>query len=113
MLLGRDDVFKARDLKVKDVPVPEWGEGGVIRIQSWMGFQRNEVEKDWVGGQKVDFKEKMIITSAIDKEGKPLFTMADVKALSKKSAIPLDRIANAVLELNGLLGTDVEDAIKN
>ncbi len=55
----------------------------------------------------------MVILSAVDKRNEPLFTMADLEALQRKSARALDTVFQAAQKLNGLTNEDAEELLGN
>ena len=73
------------------------------------------MEQEWLkkDNNTTGFKEKMIVISVVDDKGELIFDSTDTKWLSGKAAAPIDRIATAVMRMNGLSGTDVDDALKN
>ena len=115
MLLNKEQIKNAKDLQYEEISTDEWGKGSVVRIRSWTGKDRNAMEQEWLkkDNNTTGFKEKMIVISVVDDKGDLIFTDKDVSWLSGKSAAPIDRIAIAVMRMNGLSGTDVDDAVKN
>ena len=101
-MLTREQILNADDMQHVDVEVPEWG--GSVRVRTISGRERQRFQKmAQVDGETAeDFMEKLIVASACDEAGNPLFTVEDVKALSEKSAIPLERVFGEVARLNGL-----------
>ena len=107
-LLDRAAILAAKDFTVKTVQTPEWG--GSIAIKSFDGATRSELIKPAKdgGGVPDDWMEQIIVASACDKDGNPLFTPEDLPALRKKNAVVLERIFTAAIELNGLSSDTVE-----
>ncbi|MBT8199581.1 MAG: phage tail assembly chaperone [Acidimicrobiia bacterium] len=106
MLLTRDQILSAEDRPTSDVDVPEWG--GTVRIRSLSGAERARIESE--SQQRSDGKtvrmdglrELYVSLSAIGEDGERLFTEKDVEELGNKSAAALDRVMDAVIELNAL-----------
>jgi hypothetical protein len=118
MLLNKDAIFKAKDLKTKDVEVPEWG--GFVRVRTMTGTERDNFEGAIFIGKgndrRVNFENlraKLISLTVIDEEGNPLFAAKDIAAIGRKSALALDRVFGVAQELNGLRQEDVEKMVGN
>lgn len=118
MLLSKDQILNADDLKFEDIDVPEWG--GSVRISVMSASDRDSYEAStfkMVGKEvKPDMtnaRAKLVSRCAIDEDGKLLFTTAEVEKLGKKSASALDRLVNAARRINGMGEESIEDAVKN
>ena len=113
-MLGRDEILGAKDLKTKDVKVPEWG--GTVRVKTMTGPERGKFEEKAFVDGKTDFstfRQRLIAMTVCDEDGKLIFTEADIAALGNKSAKALDRVFAAAQKLNGLGRDDIEDMVKN
>jgi hypothetical protein len=97
--LTAKEILEQNDLDTVDVEVPEWG--GVITLRSLsageaMGFidqfQKNPKESAL----------ELLIASAVDAEGDPLFRKEDLEALKAKGLKAILRLQTAAMELNGL-----------
>jgi hypothetical protein len=106
--LTKDEVFAAQDLPTEDVECPEWG--GVLRVRGLNGAQRDAYEvslqKTLPSGAMVpdfdDIRAKFVSRVVVDEKNVRMFTNAEVKKLSEKSAIPLDRICDVGKRLSGM-----------
>jgi hypothetical protein len=112
----RDLIFNANDLTRKEVDVPEWG--CKVYLRSWSGQDRARLLKLHHDSQKRpdvlgEFNAWVLVLSAVDQDGKPVFTDQDLTGLQKKSGAVLDRLAKDALELNGLTSGAVDAAEKN
>lgn len=116
--LSRDAILKADDTKYEDVAVPEWG--GEVRIKALTAGERDEYENlvmldnrgDLVK-RREDIRAKLIMFAAVDETGARLFTAADIKALSAKSAKAMNRLWEAASRLSGIGADDVKELEKN
>jgi hypothetical protein len=100
-ILDRAAILAASDLEMKTVQTSEWG--GNVAIRTFDGETRRRLLKPIEGGgMPDDWMERVVVASVCDKEGGPLFTGDDIKALSKKNAVVLERVFVAAIELNGL-----------
>ena len=112
-ILSRQQILEADDRKKITVNVPEWG--GEILIATMSGTMRDVWEQSL---QKSNFtlenlRARFLVAVAVDEAGDPLFTMADVEALGKKSSAALTRCMVAAQELNALTNNDLEEIAKN
>lgn len=113
-LLSRDQILGADDRTYEVVSTPEWG--GEVRLRSLTGSERDEWESSMVRqvGNKTTYnvrnsRAKLIALSAVDGDGQPLFTKADVIKLGSKSAAPLDRLFAVCQRLSGISDEDVKE----
>ena len=118
MLLNKEQIKSVSDLETQDIEVPEWG--GVVRLKSLTGAERDRFEASVVQGQgrnttvnMQNLRAKLVAQSAIGEDGKPLFTEEDVKWLGEKSAKALNRLFNAAQTLSGLSESDVKELAGN
>lgn len=119
-LLSRDDIFGTTDMVYEDVSVPEWGTDVEVRVRSITGDERDKFEASIVqqNGRKTkvdqrNLRAKLIVLSAINEDGTPLFKPADVFKLGEKNAAALDRIFEVAQRLSGLSDDDVDEMTEN
>lgn len=119
-MLSKAEILKADGLKTATVSVPEWG--GDIVIREMTGAQRDVWDTMMASrynaktGQITSMKgmrAKMIVLSVVDEDGKPMFNDKDLDVISEKSSVVLDRICEAIRDINGLTDDAVEDAEGN
>ncbi len=114
-MLTRDEILNAEDLKTVTVDIPEWG--GELLVREMTGSQRDAYETDIMNTAEDHkahvIRARMVASSVVGEDGEPLFTMADVEALAKKSAKALDRVFTAAASLNVLTDDAVEEAAGN
>jgi hypothetical protein len=114
MLLTKDAILAANDLKHEDVPVPEWG--GTVRVRVMTGVERDEFRAAISGEKQVPigkFSAALLAATVIDESGARLFSITDVEALQAKSAASMDKPTAVAMRLNGLGEKAAEDALKN
>lgn len=115
MLLTREAILAASDLKRELVEVPEWG--GDVYISTMTGADRNAWEQSLVqGGGRVNLSNataRLVAACVTDENGQRLFSDADAEALGKKSAAALERCSKVAQRLNGLTSTELEQAKGN
>lgn len=130
-LLNRTQILSAQDIVTRDVLTPEWAPPQVldadgttlrditeeeraeygVRIRNLSGEGRGafiqhslEVKKKEDNKERVDFEIEMLLISmtAVDDGNKLIFTLDDLKELSKRSAVVIGRLAAVAQELSGL-----------
>lgn len=118
MLLTRDQILSADDLKQESVPVPEWG--GDVLVRGLDGEERDAYEATIISQRGTDVKmnlnnarAKLVQRSVVDGVGSRLFDESDVKRLAKKSAAALQRVYDVAARLSGLSKEDLDDLTKN
>ena len=115
-------ILEANDLKLEAVATPEWPavDGSVYvrcmevrdldSYQIWLMRRTHEVPEGEEGGVRlqvddadtVQIREKILVRSVCDADGKLLFSEADMGALGKKNAITMDRLYQAARRINDL-----------
>lgn len=121
MLLSRDAILGAQDLKTEDVPVPEWG--GTVRVRCLTAAERDAYEASFVtlgkGGVQRNadalqtVRARMVALTVVGEDGRRLFTEQDVQALAAKSAAAIDRLFQAAQRLNKVSDADIEELAGN
>lgn len=115
MLLSRDAILGAQDLKTEDVPVPEWG--GTVRVRMMSGIERDAFSNSLLGSEgKTDltnYRAKLVAASIVDESGAREFSESDVQALGGKSASALERVFVVADRLNTMGAAAVDTAEKN
>ena len=115
--LSRDEILNCDDLKTEEVKLPEWG--GTVIVKMMTGQERDNFEASIVDskGGNIKFENiraKLVAKTVVDPETKkPLFTVADITALGKKSAAALDRIFTVSQRLSKITEKDVDELAKN
>jgi hypothetical protein len=98
-ILNRDDVLGSEDIEMIDVEVPEWG--GYIRLKTLSAAQAIsfiELSQE----QRAVILPKMVVESAVNLDGSPVFKSGDEHLLKGKSLRAFIRLQSTILEMNGL-----------
>ena len=107
--LTRADILAAKDFEVVAVDVKEWGGSGQVGIRTFDAATRALLLKPAKDGKMPDdWMEQVVAASACDETGALIFTAQDLGELSKKSAVVLERLFTASIELNGLSDSSKE-----
>ena len=122
--LTREQILQAPDLPREVVAIPEWG--GEVLVRGLTGAERAELEIPFlegvgqngktpkVSGDKFKLlRERLVSMTVIGEDGERLFSETDVAALSKKSAVALQRVFDVGQRLSGMSQEDVEELSKN
>jgi len=107
-MLTKDQIIQADDKRFADVEVPEWR--GFVRIKTMSAKDRQQFQSSISTKGKVadDFMERLIICCLVDDKGKQIFEQADIKLLSDKSSVAINKIFSAAVELNGMTDKSVD-----
>ena len=109
--LSRQEILDLSDAEVREVDIPEWGT--TINLRTLTALEATSFAESYKRGDK-DGAIRMLVISAVDEDGKLMFTEADIPSLQKKSMKVILRLQNAAMELNGLRDRKVvEEAAKN
>lgn len=118
--LTKEQILNADDIAYADVDVPEWG--GVVRVRTLMGHERDEFEGAVVDerGEKISVAKRMenmrarlVALTVVDAEGQRVFSEQEAAALGKKSAAALERVFTVAARLARLLQSDIDELVKN
>lgn len=119
MILNKDQILEANDLKTETVDVLEWG--GSVLVRSLTGTDRDAFEASMItvspdGTRKPNMnnmRAKLVALTVVDEAGRLVFDVSDVDRLARKSAAALERVFMAAQRINGI-GVDAqEDIAKN
>lgn len=126
--ISKQQFQNSTDRVTKKVPVPEWGGGdkdAYVVVRSMTVKERTEYEQYWndkypdrekTGGAKPNTMEvvgRMVVFTAVDDDGKPLFTVDDIPSFDDKNAAVMTRLFTAALEINGVNAEKVQEAKGN
>jgi len=117
-ILTREQILQADDLRRELVAVPEWG--GQVYVRSLTGTERDQFEASFITVNGMDtqlklenIRAQLVSMTAVDDDGKRLFSAADVQALASKNAAALQRLFETAQKLSGLSKEDVKELAKN
>lgn len=111
--LSREAILKKDDVIKEVVKVPEWG--GEVLIAAMSGAMRDAWEQSLIADKASmdNIRARLVVATAIDEQGKPLFAREDIEALGRKSAVALDRCVRVAQRLNRLTAGELDDLVKN
>lgn len=115
-MLTREQILSANDTPTREVPVPEWG--GNVRVRTMSARDKDFFELAAIrarndGDVNFSIRARYAAFCIIDEKGEPVFTDEDIEALGNKSSAALDRVYQAIEELNRLDPNEVEALAKN
>lgn len=121
LVLNRDAIRRASDIRTEFVPTPEWADGNPdagCYVRSLTGRERATWQSETVTqgkrGTTVDFHHStvgLVILGACDEFGNAIFTDQDEQWLLDKSSGCLERVSDAISRLSGI-GEDDKEALK-
>lgn len=113
-ILTRDDILGINDIQIELVSTPEWKGNNYVRGMT--GHERDKFESSIIemkGKSQIlhlnDIRAKLASQTICDEKGNKLFTEADIKALSGKSAAALQRIFEVAQRLSGIGNDDIKE----
>lgn len=115
----KDRAFARRKrVKLEPVPMPEWGEGSVVHVREMSGAERDayeaqQVERNKSGKGLENFRARLVVATACDESGAPLFGADEVDAVGELPAPDVRRLFDAAARLNALTSDDEKDLEKN
>lgn len=113
--LSRDDILKAKTIKIDEFEIPEWG--GIVYIRSMSGTERDEYEtgiaRDAREKKRTNARARLAAIVCCDESGNRLFTEEDIEALGAHNCGALEMIYTRAMRLNALTAQDIEELQKN
>ena len=113
--LSKDDILGVEELSTEDVEVPEWGGMGTLR--ELKGSERDTFEENSLDKNRnvtmANMRARLVALSAVDEDGKRMFSEKDAVKLGSKSASALNRLFGVACRLSGITDDDVKDLEKN
>lgn len=111
-LLTAAEILAAEDVRLEQVPVPEWG--GDVYIRNLTGRALDAYQFSLADEKgELDFTDrraKLLARCLCDDKGKRLFSEAQIEALSGKSGDVLDRLF-VIAERHNKLDRDSREAL--
>lgn len=107
----RERILGFEDRKPIVVEVPEWG-GIRINIAPLSSADRIRYREE-ANAEGANWQAIAVAWCAVEDDGKPIFTPADVAALAQKNGIAIERLYLAAVKLNRLSPEAVEEERKN
>lgn len=115
VILSRDAILEANDLKREEAEVPEWG--GSVFVRGLTGAERDAFEMlinaEGEQGRGRNIRARLVAFTAVDDDGNRLFSDADAEVLGRKSATALNRVFDVACRLNGIGAKEAEALAKN
>lgn len=122
-LLTKAQINSAVDRQWEDVPVPEWGEGAMVRLMELTAADRGYIEAGSVvaNGQSPQlrieslktYREKLVAFGMVDENFERLYSNKEISDLSQKSGAVIERLAAKVQELSRMGRFAVKEAEGN
>ena len=110
MVLSKEQILQADDLKRESVDTPEWG--GEVLLRELRGRERDAFEEGSLDSKRnvtmTNMRARLVAMSAIDEEGERLFSAKEATELGDKSATALNRLFEVCCRLSGITSDDVD-----
>lgn len=110
MILTKQQILDAEDVRTEEVQVPEWK--GAVLVRVMPGEARDAYEASFVGRDRAELlrnaRAKLVALCIVGEDGEPLFTEADIVKLGRKSGVALERVVKVAQRLNALRDEDLE-----
>lgn len=107
-MLDRKSIFKAVDLDVKEVSVPEWG--GEVCVRGLTARERDQFEASIGSSANLDnLRARLVVLSVCDENGDRLFKDSDAIELGKKNAQVVNRLFDIARSMSGMSDQDVSE----
>ena len=115
MVLSKEQILQADDLKRESVDTPEWH--GEVLLRELRGRERDAFEEGSLDSKRnvtmTNMRARLVAMSAIDEAGERLFTAKEATELGDKSATALNRLFEVCCRLSGITESDVDKLEKN
>lgn len=107
-MLDRKAIFKAVDLDVKTVEVPEWG--GEVCVRGLTARERDHFEASiGTSANLENLRARLVVLTLCDESGERLLKDSDAIELGKKNAQVVDRLFEIARKMSGMTDADVEE----
>lgn len=107
-MLDRKAIFKAVDLDVKTVEVPEWG--GEVCVRGLTARERDHFEASiGTSANLENLRARLVVLTLCDEAGERLLKDSDAIELGKKNAQVVDRLFEVARKMSGMTDADVEE----
>lgn len=110
--MNKDDILNIKDIFVEAFHVPEWGME--VFLRSWTEEERvgfyNWFTKAQLENKADNLFARVACLSLSDEHGNRLFKDTDIKALSQKNSVALERIYHKAIDKNKIDETSIEQA---
>jgi hypothetical protein len=106
MHLTKQAILGARDIKTKQIDVPEWGGKAHVRVIS--GADRDMFEQAYADHKMNAFRARFLVAAICDESGNRLFSPEDIEALNQKSSTVINRLFDIAWEFNAFTPAAVE-----
>ncbi len=112
----RERILSLKAERTEDVPVPEWGDGTVVRVRAFTAAERNQWARNLQGAEGEErnlramelYPIRIAAMCAVDERGERIFSDEDAEALGEHDLEIVTRLADAAMRLSGLTGEQAE-----
>ncbi len=118
-LLTREQIFEVSDIEYEEVEVPEWD--GSVSVKGMTGAERDDYEASMIVQGKKGKKSSVNLSHAraklcsltiCDENGERIFNERDIRNLTRKSAVALQRVFEVAQRLSGITNEDIDELVE-
>lgn len=107
-MLDRKSIFKAVDLDIKTINVPEWG--GEVCVRGLTARERDSFEMSIGAAANMDnLRARLVVLTLCDADGERVLKDSDATELGKKNAQVVNRLFEIARQMSGMSDADVEE----
>jgi hypothetical protein len=116
-MLTIEEMLAAKDRKVEEVPVPEWGGSVCVRRLSALEAIEFYVQLKGIAGTEVEVAKARMVSALSsflsDADGNPVCSVEQAQQLTGKSSAVVHQIVSKGHEINATEDKKVKDIAKN
>jgi len=117
MFLSREAFLEAQELETEEAEVPQLGGKVLVKVMNCVerAIWDHEISasNNGDGVAPKDLRSLLASLTAVDENGKRIFTAEDVEILAQKAHTLIEPIVDVALRINHLLPKDVDKTRKN
>jgi len=106
MALTKEQILAARPVPTKTISVPEWG--GEVLIRPLTAAEKGRIDDRYPEGKQFEMRAHIVVLGVCDEDGKPLFTMDNIKRLNEQAIGAIERVAAEIMKFSYFTLEDVD-----
>lgn len=111
--MNKEQIFAAFAPSVHDEPIKALG-GAKLRFKELSGSAREALTRNMGDDfSNARFEALLVVSTVVDEQGEPMFTLDDVVALKDARATAVAEVAAVAMRINNIGAAAEADAVKN